>query len=193
MSASTGRGYPYPQLTDDVDPPGDIQALAVAVNDDVDDVADGLLQHACRLTQGTAQTGQTSGSYFSLTFGSEDFDTETLHDTVTNPSRIIIGKRLGLWLVGGSFAAASNAAASNVRVRVTMNGSAVNGNLFSDPAPAASALAMPFVVVPIIASVATDYVELQGLVTAASGTIGSQINGEARSAFWAIYQGALFS
>jgi hypothetical protein len=194
MSGTTGRGYPYPQSTDDVDPPTDIQALADAVNDDVDDVAAGLAAVAVRLTQGTAQVaGNTSGSYFTLTFGTEDFDLGglALHDIVTNTSRIVIGKKLGLWLVGGTFAAVSNAAATNIRARITLNGSAVNGNLVSDPAPAGTGgpLAMYSVVQPILATVSTDYVELQGLMTAATGSIGSQVNGEARSAFWATFMG----
>ena len=32
---STSRGYPYPSGSDDVDIPGDMQALAAAVNTDV--------------------------------------------------------------------------------------------------------------------------------------------------------------
>ena len=32
---STSRGYPYPSGSDDVDIPGDMQALAAAVNTDI--------------------------------------------------------------------------------------------------------------------------------------------------------------
>lgn len=36
---STSRGYPYPQIADDNNPPADIQALADAVNADIDGTA----------------------------------------------------------------------------------------------------------------------------------------------------------
>lgn len=40
MSGLTGLGFPYPQLTDDFDPPGDMQALAVAVDTEVSAIED---------------------------------------------------------------------------------------------------------------------------------------------------------
>jgi hypothetical protein len=197
MTANTTRGYPFPQLTDTVDGIADyFQDLAEAVDADMGTQVTAALRHACRVTQANAgaQTGWTTGTYNTLTFtNTEDFDSSLgLHDTVTNPSRITIGKKLGLWLVQGTFAAASNAAATNIRCRVTLNGTAINGALASDPAPSASPLAMlSSPIVPVIATVSTDYVETQGLVAAASGTLGSQINGEARSAMWAVFLGTL--
>lgn len=45
MSGTTAnRSYPYPQLTDTVDVPGDIQALADALDTDVQDILDNYLK-----------------------------------------------------------------------------------------------------------------------------------------------------
>jgi hypothetical protein len=195
MTANTPRGYPYPQLTDTVDGLADyFQDLAEAVDTDMGTQVTAALRHATRVTQSLAQTGWTTGTYNSLTFtATEDFDSSLgLHDTVTNPSRITIGKKLGLWLVQGTFVAVSNAAMTAARCRVTLNGSSINGALTSDPAPSASGLPVySSPIVPILATVSTDYVETQGLITAPSGTIGSQVNGEARSAMWALFIGTL--
>ena len=43
---STSRGYPYPSGSDDVDIPGDMQALAAAVNTDVGTVVTNAVQHS---------------------------------------------------------------------------------------------------------------------------------------------------
>jgi hypothetical protein len=44
MSATTSnRGYPYPQNTDTVDVPGDVEALAEAIDTDVDGLLDSYL------------------------------------------------------------------------------------------------------------------------------------------------------
>lgn len=72
MSASTSnRSYPYPQLTDSVDPPGDIEALAEAVDTDVqavDDKAASLApMYVQRTSDASAITGTTLTSVMSFT------------------------------------------------------------------------------------------------------------------------------
>ena len=71
MSGTTGnRSYPYPQLTDTVDVPGDIQALADALDTDVQDILDNYLKgESSPITSNTATwTSSESGALVSVTF-----------------------------------------------------------------------------------------------------------------------------
>jgi hypothetical protein len=144
----------------------------------------------CRATQGTVQSGWTTGTYNSITFGTEDFDWGGIHDPVTNSSRINIGLYLGLWEITGMYCAAVNANVSNHRVHLTMNGTAINGALGSYAFSGTTG----FVCVPlpptlVVATSPSDYVELQGYMVAPSGTIGTASSTEARCSFQAIHRG----
>jgi hypothetical protein len=144
---------------------------------------------ACRATQGTVQSGWTTGTYNSITFGTEDFDWGTIHDPVTNSSRINIGLYLGLWEISGMYCAAVNSGASNHRAHFALNGTAINGALAS---VAMSTSGFVCVVAPptlVVATNAADYVELQGYMVAPSGTIGTASSGETRCSFQAIHRG----
>lgn len=186
MPTTTHMGFRYPQLTDAPNVPQDVQNLA----SDVDTAVYNLKsQIGCRLTQGTAQTGWTTGTYNSLTFGTEDFDYGTLHDVSTNPSRITIGGHLGLWEITGMYCAAVNGNCTNHRVHLTLNGTAVNGALTSIAVSTTGFVCIPLPPTFVLATTSTDYVELQGYMVAASGTIGTAVSTEARSSFQAIYRG----
>lgn len=183
---TTSRGYRYPALSSAPNVPQDIQNLASDVNTDVQGLAS---QIACRLTQGTGQSGWTSGTYNAITFTSEDFDWGTLHDNVTNPSRINIGVKLGLWEVSGQYAAAANGNTTNHRVKLSMNGSSVNGAINSIGLAYSGFVCLPLPTTFVLATVSTDYVELFGLQTAGAGTIGTSVNAEIRSTFQARWVG----
>lgn len=143
----------------------------------------------CRLTQGTTQTGWTTGTYNSITFGTEDFDWGTIHDPVTNSSRINIGLFLGLWEITGMYAAAVNSGASNHRVHLTLNGTAINGALGSYAFSTTGFVCVPLPPTLVVATSSSDYVELQGYMVAGSGTLGTASSTEARCSFQAIHRG----
>lgn len=144
----------------------------------------------CRVTQSTAQTTWTTNTFTNITFGAEDFDWGNLFNSGSSTTKLTLGAAaLGLWLVGGHYVPAGNAAATLLRARLTFNGSAVNGATPSFGNSVSSILGLTIGAVPIVTTLSTDYVELQGLETAASGTIGTAVSGDSRSSFWAIFMG----
>jgi hypothetical protein len=147
----------------------------------------------CHLVQasGAAQTGWTTLVATAITFGagSEIIDTEALHDTGSNTSRIVIGKRLGWWEVSGLYSPAQNANQLQARAIIYKNGSAINGSYGGFGANAGAVfqgIATPKILVE--ATVSTDYVELMGLMQAASGTIGTSVNTYITSSFTAVWR-----
>lgn len=145
---------------------------------------------ACYLLQQTAQTGWSSGTNTAITFGSgsEVLDTDALHDTSTNNTRIVIGKRLGWWQVCGVYCAPNNGNTTLLRCVVGKNGSALNGGMTSIPFSGSSAfITMPSPVVMVEATSATDYVELYGYQTAGAGTLGTAVAGGIASGFNAVW------
>jgi hypothetical protein len=133
----------------------------------------------CHLVQQTAQTGWTSNTLTVVTFGSgsEVVDTDTLHDQSSNTSRIVIGKKLGIWAVSGVYAAASNSATTIIRAALYLNGTVINGSFGGDQVNTSSSFYTAHTPVILVrATSATDYVELYGFQTAGSGTIGTAIN-----------------
>ena len=130
----------------------------------------------CHLVQQAQQTGWTSATATAVTFGagSEVVDTDSLHDTGSNTSRIVIGKRLGWWEVSGVYCPPSNSATTLVRAILYRNGALIPGSFAG--LPFASTTALIGVATPTVeveATAVTDYVELMGYQTAASGTIGT--------------------
>lgn len=142
----------------------------------------------CMLTQQTAQTGWASSSVNAITFGagSEIIDSDTLHDTGTNTSRIIIGKRLGWWEVSGIYCPASNSASNSVRSMIAKNGTTIDGSFGGQvPAAVAGFIGVATASILVEATLSTDYIELQGFQTASSGTLGTAINTYVRSSLTA--------
>lgn len=119
------------------------------------------------------QTGTTSlnTTWASLAFAAESFDTDGLHDNVTNNSRITIGTA-GKYAVGGNLLVNSNAVTG---CRVILNGTTVicrqnQGNSGSEEAASCSG---------IYDLVAGDYIELQGRTGSAQNS-----SGDAQTNFW---------
>jgi hypothetical protein len=145
---------------------------------------------SCRVTQSAAQTGWTTGAFTNITFGAEDYDWGNLFAVGTSATKLMLGQAaLGLWLIGGHFVPAGNAGATLLRARYTFNGTAVNGATPSFGNSVSSILGLAMTPTPVITTASTDSVELQGLVTAASGTLGTAVSGDSRSSFWAIFMG----
>lgn len=173
MPATTPKfALRYPALSDGPNAPQQLGDLAT-------DVETAMLGGEVQLVQQVAQTGWTSSTPTAITFGagSEVVDTGGFHDTSTNPSRITIGLKLGWWLVSGLYCPPSNNATTTVRAMIYKNGTAVPGGFGGQSLSATTALVgVPTPGVLVEATSATDYVELYGFQTAASGTLGTVIN-----------------
>jgi hypothetical protein len=144
------------------------------------------------LVQQTAQTGWTTTTFTAITFGtsSETVDRDGQHSTSTNTSRIVIGGTLGLYAVTGTYGAAANAAATLLRAAIALNGTRILGGLSTtSPASSASALSVSTPWVVVQAGASGDYVELQGYMVAASGTIGTGVSANHTSTLTAIWLG----
>lgn len=126
--------------------------------------------------QQTSQTGWTTATFTSVTFGtsSEVIDRDTQHSTSSNTSRVVIGDTLGWYKVSGVYVPQTNTATTLVRACIALNGTEINGSATSmSPASTSSALSLSTGVVLVEATSASDYVELKGWQTAASGTLGA--------------------
>lgn len=149
----------------------------------------------CQLVQqaGASQSGWTSATPTAVTFGagSEAVDTHNAHDVSTNNSRITIGVKLGWWLVEGVYVPANQNNTTLIRAILAKNGTSIPGSFTGLPFPTAPGTALIGITtrsILIEATSASDYVELQGYQTAASGTIGTAVSSYATSSLTATWQ-----
>jgi hypothetical protein len=159
------------------------KVTAAWANSDVRDAVDFILSTKPLgfFVQQTAQTGWTSATFTSVTFGasSEVIDRDTQHSTASNTSRVVIGDTLGWYRVNGLYVSASNSATTLVRCGIAFNGTMINGSCASvSPNATSSVQALATAAVFVEATSSTDYVELQGLMTAGSGTIGTAVGAQ---------------
>ena len=130
-------------------------------------------------SQAVVQSGWTTATFTAITFTTEVIDRDGQHSTTVNTSRVVIGGTLGFYRVSGCFCAAQNSAATVLRSAIFLNGAGYPGGVSSMvPATGTSntmAIATPTVIIQ--ATAATDYVEVMGFVTAASGTLGTLSSG----------------
>lgn len=111
---------------------------------------------ACRAYRTTTQS-ITSGTWTSLALNAERFDTDTMHDNVTNSSRLTI-KTAGLYVVTGNVYWASSAAGNQRLTRLYVNNAT---EICVASSPVSAALPQPAQVVSTIYKFAVnDYVEL---------------------------------
>ena len=133
--------------------------------------------------QTVAQTGWTTATFTSITFTTEDIDRDGQHSTSSNTSRYVIGTTLGWYRVSGVYCAAGNAAATLLRARIALNGTAVQGSPNSiNPGGTSGILCVSTFAVFVQATASADFVEVQGYMAAPSGTIGTATSGEFVSA-----------
>lgn len=137
------------------------------------------------------QTGLSVNVFTSIAFNTDSFDTDALHDTVTNNTRITVALT-GKYLIGGNayLNISGVTAPTKVALRIMINGTSpligyqdfpITTGDPTDPGVATSSL---------ISLVATDYVELQSFVGGTSGTYA--VNGAVAAnfvSFWAVYLG----
>ena len=70
---STSRGYPYPSGSDDVDIPGDMAALAAAINTDVGTVVTNAVQHSLADAAGDLAVGSAADTFGKLALGTDNY------------------------------------------------------------------------------------------------------------------------
>ncbi|GIF16542.1 hypothetical protein [Actinoplanes teichomyceticus] len=172
MPTTPNLGLRYPALSSAPNVPLDIGNLAA----DVDATA---ARPVCYLVQQVAQTGWTSAATVPITWssGSEVIDTLGIHDETTNNSRLVIGKRLGWWLISGVYCPASNGQATYVRAMITKNGSVIPGAWGGQVLTSATGYVGVTTGGHLVqATSATDYVELWGQQFASTGIIGTSIS-----------------
>lgn len=137
----------------------------------------------CQVTQQglTAQSGWTTQVATAITFGagSTVIDSDSIHSESSLTSHLVIGKRLGWWQVDGVYTPAQNTVGLQHRAIIYKNGTAVSGSYGGygaqqSPAVFFSASTKPGLLVQ--ATAASDYVELYGWMSAASGTIGTAVS-----------------
>jgi hypothetical protein len=152
------------------------------------------------LVQQTAQTGWTTATFTAITFGasSEVADRDGQHSTSSNTSRIVIGGTLGLYAVIGTYGAAGNNVATLLRAAIAFNGTRLAqgmstvgplGVSATGTAASGSALSVTTPLCIVASTVSTDYVEIQGYVSAASGTLGTSVSTDFASSLTAIWLG----
>ncbi len=161
---------PYPEPTDAVDPPGDIQALAEAVDTQFSNI---VTTHLC-LLEGQAATTMTSALETAFPFGasSETIKTDaSWHSTTVNPSRITPNKA-GTYRVVARGVLAFNINTAATSVYVAKNGVifARSGNIKHYNAPATSSN-------PLSSNTATNMGELTTYVTMNGSTDYLEVGG----------------
>lgn len=126
MPGSTvNRGYPYPLPGDPTNPPGDIEALARAVDDDV---AANLVPATAGRIIGHIRAGQTQNivknTETQLRFHIEYQDTDDMADTVASPTAMTVNTS-GLYSFWGMLAVPTNATWTTVILRFRVNGTEI--------------------------------------------------------------------
>lgn len=99
-----------------------------------------------------------------ITWDQEVYDTDAMHDTVTNNSRLIC-QTAGYYAITGTLSFAINGTGTRgIQIRKNAAGSSTGGTLLYDLTWAAIAGSQTTVVVPVftVALVAADYIEMFG-------------------------------
>jgi hypothetical protein len=119
--------------------------------------APAIVGSGCRIFHNTTQSVPNATATL-VSFNSEEFDTDSYHDTATNNSRITIpsGKG-GLFLVVGQLAYASGGASQSAEARILKNGIRVSATLQQF----ATSSAQYFQVTTPLQLVAGDYLQMQ--------------------------------
>lgn len=116
-------------------------------------------RHARAYVSGTVSL--TSGTVTTIPLAAETHDTHTMHDTVTNNSRIVLN-RVGVWLVQGQVSFVANSTGIR-QVRIQVNGAlGTYGAYVATPAAASPFLTLLNMSTVVKTTVTTDYVELTG-------------------------------
>ena len=118
---------------------------------------------ACRVYHGSAQSWPSTASSAASAFNSERYDTDGMHSTVTNNSRITINTA-GLYLIGGHGEFAANSSGTRF-IGIRVNGSAYIAASLHDVAGTLNGYVS---IATVYKFAATDYAELYFAQTSGS-------------------------
>lgn len=133
------------------------------------------LNSLASVKQSGNQTGIAVNTWTALNFGAELFDTDGIHSTVTNNSRLTL-PLVGKWVVWGAIYLdfAGITTPSQVGIRFHLNGLGAGTNdIFGYNLADAGTLATTGGIgssAILVTTATTDYVEVAGIVTGAAGT-----------------------
>lgn len=130
-------------------------------------VYDSQRMPAARVYHSANQTAPTSGTQLTLAFDSERFDTDTIHDTVTNNSRLTC-RTAGVYQITGHISWAANATGAR-QLSIKLNGTTFLAIALDPVASAASLLIQG--VTTLYQLAVNDYVELQALQTSGGALV----------------------
>ncbi len=152
-----------------------------------EDLADLLDPPTVRLV-GQAAQSLANGTNTALTYGagSEEIDSHNLHDTTTNPSRILLGKA-GVWDVYISTNLASNTTVSNMSHNIVKNGASYQPFVRNQPVAATSTTKGMTTTHALVESDGDDYVEHFATQTS-GGAINTQNTGGVNCVFEAMWR-----
>lgn len=137
---------------------------------------------ACRVTKAALQS-IPNNTVTAITFDTERFDTDTMHDTVTNNSRITF-TTAGIYMVGGTLRYQSNATGyRNIVIRLN-NGN----NIAEDLKPIVAAIVTISSIATLYQFIAGDYVELCAEQTSGGALNVEKVNPDSPE-FWATWVG----
>lgn len=131
MTLTTPRGYPYPEYTDPMDPAGDIQDLAMAVDTDMDNLYDrvdaGKHQPTCYLRAPfTTLQPVAANTNVLATYTTEVFDPDGMANLGTSNTTINITST-GIYLVTGTVTIASPGSPNHAPIGMWLENNGTGG------------------------------------------------------------------
>lgn len=128
---TTSGGIVYPSSTDDVDVPGDMQAMANSVQTLLNAISAASPDNKPRLHahSATSQTIPSSSGWTLINFDGETYDNDTMHDPVGTPYRVTL-TTAGLYAFDYQIALNPQANAftiSRLNIRLNSSGSSAGG------------------------------------------------------------------
>ena len=120
--------------------------------------------HGCRATRASGNVSVGNNTLTIIGFNQEDFDTDTIHDNTTNPSRFTIpsisGVTTGLWeIIAFAYTDSTNSAGSDSEFRVNAAGNPASGTSIAFARFAPTSGLTPVVLTAHYVFTAADYVE----------------------------------
>jgi hypothetical protein len=137
-------------------------------------------QDKCRVYNSAAFTHNSTGNWLEVTFDSERFDPNAMHDTSTNTTRIT-AVNAGYYLIGGSVTWTANATGRRI-IRILYNNTTQIAGQEGDPT---TNTALQMSVATFYQLAATDYVEF-GVYQNSGGNLNVNATGNTSPEFWVV-------
>lgn len=183
---TTLRGYPYPEATDHTRMWEWFEALADALDVDIDGIAK---KGACRIVQTVAQTGLTDNTAFAVTFsGTDILDPNGWHNPASNNTRVIPDEP-GWYTVRGGLCVSGQTDYVNVEAYARQNGTTpIEPATMLTTNTVANTLVLPVAGSLVAFNGSTDYIELIGRMDRAAGTGSTAVSAQRASVLEVIYE-----